>query len=69
MPHDTTLCKEKTHELQRSEQVSFMPRSGKHEKRNAEPSTGHTHYGTQRRTKNQKPGPQRNGKEEVEIDT
>lgn len=24
------------------------------------------HYGTQRRTKNQKPGPQRSGKEEVE---
>ena len=28
-----------------------------------------TRYGTQRRTKKQKPGPQRNGKEEVEIDT
>lgn len=46
-----------------------MPRSGKDENTTLSVAqAAETHYGTQRRTKTQKPGPQRNGKEEVEID-
>jgi len=41
MPHGTALRKEKTHQLQHFEQVSFMAGSGKCEKRNAERSAGH----------------------------